>query len=154
MPKNLSTLGVPLLSMDTSKLQRICDLVVAIVHLGLARIELARRPVGVIIGARNRSALAPEGTGRPVQAINFALARAARLVPWRADCLVTAMAARSWARRTGLAYDLHLGVLNGADGSIVAHAWVTSGKEFLCGNLADLEHLCEFQTFDAAAGAP
>jgi hypothetical protein len=51
-------------------------------------------------------------------------------VPWRADCLVQAMAAQHWLRRHGLESRIAIGVRERGEGPFEAHAWL------MCGDIA------------------
>lgn len=65
--------------------------------------------------------------------IGWAISVAARYVPWRADCLIQAMAATAWLRRRGLAGDFYLGVAKDETGALSAHAWLRSGDVVVTG---------------------
>ncbi len=59
-----------------------------------------------------------------VQEIAWAVARAARHVPFRAVCLPQAIAAKAMLRRRGIDSVLHFGVAKRGDQSLDAHAWL------------------------------
>jgi hypothetical protein len=72
------------------------------------------------------------GTGRiaasEAREVARAIARAARLVPFRAVCLQQAFAALLMLRRRGLAATVHLGLArNHESGDLKAHAWSRCG---------------------------
>lgn len=58
---------------------------------------------------------------------------AARLVPWRSDCLVQAMAAQRWLRREGRQTQLVIGVHKDPAGRFEAHAWLRCGMVTVTG---------------------
>jgi len=76
--------------------------------------------------------------------VAWALRTAATVVPWRADCLVCAIAARNWAEKLGLPFEFHLGVSLGSTGELEAHAWSLSGTTFLSGNIREISRFREF----------
>jgi Transglutaminase-like superfamily len=70
------------------------------------------------------------------QGAAWAIAAAARRLPWRSDCLIQAMAAAAWLRRNGHAPRFHLGVARSDDGSMHAHAWLTLNDQVIVGGAA------------------
>ena len=54
-------------------------------------------------------------------------------VPWRADCLVQAMAAQRWLMRKGLPSEIVVGAAKHPDGRFEAHAWLLRGEAVLLG---------------------
>lgn len=81
-----------------------------------------------------RSGTRGHGATHEAERIGWAIATAARHVPWRADCLIQAMAAKAWLRRRGLAGDFYLGVAKDARGAFAAHAWLRSGDVVVTGD--------------------
>ena len=66
--------------------------------------------------------------------VRLAILRAARLAPFRSDCLPQAFAAAILCRMLGVPASVHLGVkLNVAPKPMAAHAWVCSGREAVTG---------------------
>jgi hypothetical protein len=65
--------------------------------------------------------------------IGRAVAIAARNVPWRADCLPQAIAARMLLRRHGLPSTLHIGVTRDEAKGLTGHAWLTCGETVVTG---------------------
>ena len=63
--------------------------------------------------------------------VAWAVAAAARHVPWQAVCLPQAMAAKAMLRRRGIDSTLYLGV-TGGDG-MTAHAWLRAGGRIVTG---------------------
>jgi hypothetical protein len=55
----------------------------------------------------------------------WAIGVAATAVPWRADCLVQAIAAVRWLSAGGLSPRLHLGATFASASHLKAHAWVS-----------------------------
>lgn len=62
-----------------------------------------------------------------VTRVAWAVAVAARVVPWRSDCMVQALAARSWLAGQGLETRLVLGVPKQRGARFEAHAWLVCG---------------------------
>src|SRR5687768_15051293 len=90
---------------------RLASLGTASLLLASARWTLAFRPMAELI-AELRSPLDVNPQPNPdlAKEIAWALRSASAKVPWRADCLVRAIAARHWARRSRLPFEFHLGV--------------------------------------------
>jgi hypothetical protein len=65
--------------------------------------------------------------------MSWAVAAVARHVPWRADCLIQAMAANRWLRRYGIRPEFFVGVDREAGGTLLAHAWLMCGDRLLTG---------------------
>ena len=59
-----------------------------------------------------------------VERVSWAIPVASQLVPWRSDCLVQAIAARSWLAGAGIKCNLFIGVRNDSDSVFEAHAWL------------------------------
>lgn len=71
--------------------------------------------------------------GPQLDRIGRAIARAARVVPWRSDCLVQAEAGRRWIAALGGAAEIRLGARKGPDGRLDAHAWLICGGHCVTG---------------------
>jgi hypothetical protein len=65
--------------------------------------------------------------------LSWAIAVAARHVPWRADCLIQAMAANRCLSRYGIRPEFFVGVDKKAGGALLGHAWLTCGDRLLTG---------------------
>lgn len=68
-----------------------------------------------------------------VERVAFAIPRVAARLPWRADCLVQALAANRWLGRHGIATTLTLGVPTDMPKKFEAHAWLTAGDRIVTG---------------------
>jgi len=68
-----------------------------------------------------------------VERVAFAIPRVAARLPWRADCLVQALAARRWLGRNGVATTLGLGVHKDMPDTFEAHAWLKAGDRIVTG---------------------
>ncbi len=116
------------------------DLVIAALELARSRRRLhgldvttfrprAEMPVALAVQAGSQDQIARVGR---------AIARAAAVVPWRADCLVRAEAARHWLARKGHAADIRLGARKTAQGGLDAHAWLLcEGRIVTGGDIRD-----------------
>jgi hypothetical protein len=65
--------------------------------------------------------------------ITWTIPRAARIVPWRSDCLVQAQAAQNWFKRYGIQSEIQLGARTLPDGRMEAHAWLVCEGEIVTG---------------------
>ena len=115
-------------------------LVPAFLLLGLSRSVLLIIPFSRIAPLLGRdmkaNAIAFVATARELSralAIGRAIATAARHTPWQSTCLTQALAARVLLGLNGLPYVFHLGVRLGADSSLTAHAWVSTGSGCVTG---------------------
>jgi hypothetical protein len=72
-----------------------------------------------------------------INRVAFAIPRAAARVPWRATCLVQALAAQSWLARMGIASELKLGARKVSGGRLDAHAWLEAGGRIVVGGDAE-----------------
>ena len=91
------------------------------------------RRVAPLIGragpAANQSTIALTTDERVVAlAIRNALARAARVLPWRSSCLACAIGGSLMLRRRGLPSLLHLGIQSDPRRELSAHAWLRCGE--------------------------
>ena len=126
------------------------DLVRASFELALARLELlAGRP----------DAWLAEGPGRAgpdevasIARVAFAIPRAAARVPWRATCLVQALAAKRWLGRLGVASRLKLGARKTGEQALDAHAWLEAGGRIVVGG--DIGNYAEFPSVRTAKRKP
>ncbi len=113
----------------------------ALLALAHARLILHRtRPDGVL--ARNRKAqeratrLGPELDKSSAQ-IAFIVPRIASRLPWRADCLVQALAGQAMLSRRRIASEIVVGAAKNPDGTFEAHGWLTcAGQVILGGDIA------------------
>jgi hypothetical protein len=66
-----------------------------------------------------------------VQSVRWAIAAAARHLPWQPVCLPQAVAAQWMLRRRGIASTLYFGIAPGPE--YQAHAWVRAGRVIVTG---------------------
>jgi len=132
------------------------DLVQASVELALARRLLGARTAGDLLrtarGGRPSLSLGSLSAGqlRLVNRVAFAVPRVAERVPWRADCLVQALAAQRWLRRKGIPTTLHVGVHKKIPAEIEAHAWLMQGGTVVTGgDIKRFTPLTEWSEHDA-----
>jgi len=134
-----------------SKLHRILKLspsewkyfATAIFELSRARISVATLPTRELF-TRFQADVPPVGTATLPQPpreiitrIAWAIAAGARRVPWRADCLVQAVAADRWLRQHGLVPEFYLGVSKDGPDHFQAHAWIRCGDVTVTGGPHD-----------------
>jgi hypothetical protein len=125
-----------------------------LLFLGIATHELAlarlrhREPIDAIL--RRLQAIPDETSGArqpppitltEVRRISWAIAAAAKRVPWRSDCLLQAMAAHRWLRRKGLQAAVFVGVRRDDQGQLIAHAWSHHGELTITGGRHDEFHV-------------
>lgn len=121
---------------------RIGDLPRAAFELGLARLKLNR----------HRPKVLPPGAGMTpldvrqsalVGRVAYVIPRVAARLPWRADCLVQALAAERWLAREGVVTTLKLGVSEDKRPDFEAHAWLCAGDRIVTGG--DVSHHVPFE---------
>jgi hypothetical protein len=123
------------------------------VLLGLCRLALLVVPLGRLaprLGVPARNApwvplVCPRGRWQAAR-LGRAVRLAARLAPWRADCMPQALCARLLLGLLGIPCGLYLGVARDpANGSLLAHAWVMAGPVAVTGGAG-------FERFRVIAG--
>lgn len=65
--------------------------------------------------------------------VAFVVPRVASRVPWRADCLVQALAAERWLKASGVPSRLFVGVRKHGALAMEAHAWLIAGDRMVTG---------------------
>lgn len=60
-----------------------------------------------------------------------------RVLPWRSDCLIQALAAQNWLAAMGIAAQIRIGVERTEPGGFGAHAWLVHNGEVLTGGKVD-----------------
>ena len=111
-------------------------LVEAIASLAVARLALLFVPFRTLAAGFGSVGSPLDTPARPaapvqladIQAIGWAVTRAARYVPFRAVCLPQAIAAKSMLDRRGIACVMHFGVAKNDDSPLDAHAWLDAGE--------------------------
>jgi hypothetical protein len=68
-------------------------------------------------------------SGENVELVKLSLSRAAKLLPWKSQCLSRSIAAFVMLRRRGIPAVMFVGVKSLEDSSLLAHAWVHTGHE-------------------------
>lgn len=110
-------------SSTTPRLLLVADLLRAAVELAIARVRKADGAAVTFDG----------GSADLVERVAYAIPRVAVRVPWRADCLVQAIAARRWLASSGIASTIHYGVPRHKAERFEAHAWLTVGERLVTG---------------------
>tara|TARA_R100000750_G_scaffold140_2_gene369 strand:+ start:3127 stop:3555 length:429 start_codon:yes stop_codon:yes gene_type:complete len=120
--------------------RRLADVARAAVLLGCARLRTRRGSLARTTGIGDPQAPWPplsDAERSVVERIAWAVAVAARYVPWRSDCLVQALAARTWLASHGIESRLVIGVPHQKGARFEAHAWLLShGITVTGGNVA------------------
>lgn len=111
-------------------------LMIALRELARARLTHASTPAGTIVaGLRDRNNTPPSRARSSIdlRQLSWAIGAVAERVPWRADCLLRAMAAERILRDAGHAPQFQLGVARGGENELKAHAWLTCDGETITG---------------------
>ena len=69
--------------------------------------------------------------------IAYVLPRVARIMPFRSDCLVQALAGQDWLASEGIGSEIVIGVERPDNGPFGAHAWLKSGDCVVTGGKID-----------------
>ena len=124
----------------------------ALIALASVRLILHRtRPDAVLRRNRDVAALAMPRPDLAAQehactAVARALPPLVRRVPWRADCLVQALAGQRMLLRRGIASRIVVGTARHPDGRFESHAWLVCGESVVLGG--------DVARFDPLLGAP
>lgn len=106
------------------------------IELVLARLRLDTPATRAKIAASCRSKpaarLDPQQTA-VVSRVAYIIPRVGARLPWRADCLVQALAAERWLGCQGITTTLHLGIRKDRATPFEAHAWLTAGDQVVTG---------------------
>ena len=112
----------------------IADLAHAAFELGRARLHLKSRHTRALVAAPATETMSLDRQQVAlVERVAFAIPRVAARLPWRADCLVQALAARRWLGHHGITTTLTLGVPRDKPADFEAHAWLTTGDRLVTG---------------------
>ena len=99
----------------------------ALTRLFLARLEFSRKTASQIIASFSDARCTADPTQHrsslDVPTVGWAIGIAAGYAPWRADCLIQAMAAHRWLRGHGYRTSFVLGVVGEGEG-LAAHVWL------------------------------
>ncbi|OWV39197.1 lasso peptide biosynthesis B2 protein [Mameliella alba] len=109
--------------------RRLVDVARAAVLLARARLQTRQESLARSVVSRDPQAPWPPVTtaqSSDIDRVAWAVAVAARYVPWRSDCLVQALAARAWLAAHGIESRLVIGVPHQRGDSFEAHAWLLS----------------------------
>lgn len=121
----------------------LADLARAAAELAIARVRFGLSPHRDLLPDAGDW---PEpGTGAPLdrrsdrlaERVAFAIPRVANRLPWRADCLVQALAAQRWLARRGVKTRLFVGVRKPSPAGIEPHAWLVAGDRVVTGGSID-----------------
>ena len=116
----------------------------AVVELAIARIGLDKSWSRETLAEPEK---APQELDPPkrnlVARVSFIVPRVAARVPWRADCMVQALAARRWLDRAGIATTINLGAPKDKSVPFAAHAWLKAGDMIVTGG--DVSRFAPFE---------
>lgn len=123
----------------------------ALVALAHARLILHRtRPDDILARNRATETVHPRSvtdTTEACEQIAYVIPRLVLRLPWRADCLVQALAAQSMLRRRHVPSTIAVGTAKHPDGRFEAHAWLSCrGEIVLGGDIARFEPLLDSHT--------
>lgn len=114
----------------------------ALIALAFARLVLHRtRPEDILqrnARARQCARRSPEPLHdremrEACERVAFVIPRIAVRLPWRADCLVQAIAGQQMLKNQAVASEIVVGTAKQADGTFEAHAWLREGERIVLG---------------------
>ena len=114
----------------------------ATLELALARLVLHRtKPADVLrrnalstrAAAAAGSAMPDEAAARRCDEVASVISAMALRVPWRADCLVQALAGQRWLLKDRIESKIVIGTAKKQDGAFEAHAWLLQGANVILG---------------------
>lgn len=122
----------------------------AVWELALARLVLHRVTPAKVLRRNAPDAVAvasppsSEAAAQRCDEVAAVISRMALRVPWRADCLVQALAGQRWLRRRSVVSEIVIGTAKDADGKFEAHAWLLhKGTVILGGDITRFQPLLE-----------
>ena len=133
------------------------DLFHAVIELAIARLRLStRRAQELLTSTRAQHVFEPpefagEDPNSLIDRVSFAVPRMGSRVPWRADCLVQALAAQNWLGGHGVMTAVVIGVRTGAPSNLEAHAWLMAGDRVVTGGEVDAYQVILKQPIDPNA---
>ena len=101
-------------------------------RIRLARLETADLAQMNATAIRTGRVAAPDDAAEVLR-IGYVVSRTARLVPWRSDCLVQALAAQKWLLRGGIATEIVIGIDQTQKEGFLSHAWLRWGERVVTG---------------------
>lgn len=111
-----------------------------VLALGRARLALRTLDTREIPRMNERARRAARGSERNgghetglVDTIAYLAPRISRRLPWRADCLVQAMAAQRWLMERGVPSSIVIGADIDSTSGFSAHAWLLHGERVVTG---------------------
>jgi hypothetical protein len=129
----------------------------AVWHLAAARRALpgitpeaitARNSAATARATSTASALKGPRHAAQIEQVAFVIPRVASRLPWRADCLVQALAAQDWLAARGVPAQITIGAARAPDGGVIMHAWLSRGGKVIVGG--DIAHYAPLLTPDEA----
>jgi hypothetical protein len=120
----------------TSTIRKLALAAEALVVLAAARFVLHRTtPADVVQRNREAAAAGTRGgtNGLDGAEVAWSITWMSRRIPWRADCLVQALAGQRMLIRRRIASEIRIGTTKHDDGRFEAHAWLVCGPQVLLG---------------------
>ena len=108
----------------------------AVIELAAARLGLGADHTHHLSGSiTSDSPTAPLSRAQMglIDDVTFAIPRVAARLPWRADCMVQALAAKRWLGRHDIVTQLVIGARTDGTNPLDAHAWLKAGERIVTG---------------------
>jgi hypothetical protein len=105
----------------------------AVWELGLARLAIGQKSARDLLEQPQSPVSLNRADPLLTCRVAWAVPRVAARLPWRADCLVQAIAARRWLAHGGVATRLSIGTRSDRTPGFEAHAWLCLDDEVITG---------------------
>jgi hypothetical protein len=108
----------------------------AYLHMGFSRLQVLTRPFKQIaqgLGTMGEPETVPAIDTQVTRKVAWAIRTAAKFTPWKSNCLAQGLAAWRMLTRRGQPVVLYFGVAKDETDKMIAHAWLRSGDDFVCG---------------------
>jgi hypothetical protein len=124
-------------------------MLLVVARLGLIGLEFSvlRRALGR--GMRMIGSSRTHTSAAPASRIAWAVAAAARRLPFQSTCLLESLAADAMLRRRGYASEIRFGVRPPSGGALAAHAWVEHEGAVVFGATHEISEFTPLTTRDA-----
>jgi Transglutaminase-like superfamily len=126
------------LSLPRREKQLFCEAGILLLLSNLSVKAVPFRHIDSFLRARahwHDRAACPFSTADEIELIKLSLSRVAKLLPWENLCLSRSIAEFIMFRRRGIPAVMYVGARFSENSSLVAHAWVCTGREATNGNL-------------------
>ena len=124
------------------------EMLLVVARLGIVGLQFPVVRRALDRGVRMIGSSLVRTSANPVSRIGWAIAAAARRLPFRSTCLLESLAADAMLRRRGYASEIRFGVQPPSGGALAAHAWVEHEGAVVIGAMHELPEYSPLSTRD------